>query len=260
MTDPVAASIYAKLTGYYPFAGTLADVHGDNTMTEEVSATYETGPHGQRVATGSHAVHTLGTAVPVTPTTGRFTIGGWFDYVVVPGATKPAFGFDFGAFAGTEAFKILIDPADGIILGTWGTGGVGYNVVDPSPASTYHPITARITDSIGQHATNDQVIRIKRPGDFAEGYYFIVGTWDEGDRTLYVNAVSVKTEPPPGSVNQPTMPWITLGRVYNTLEGTNVGCDNCFFCVDGVLTQDEVSWLYNGGAGRTYAELQAAAA
>lgn len=260
MSDPIAVSILSKLTGWYPFDGNLTDVHGSNTMTEVVSATYEVGPHGQRAAAGSHAVHTLATPVPITPTSGQFTIGGWFDYVVTPGDTQPAFGFDFGPFSNTEAFKILIDDADGIILGGWGTGGLGYNVVDPSPAATYHPVTFRVTDSALLTASSDQVIRVARSGGFAAGNYFIVGTWDAGNRTLYVNSVNVKTEPPPPTVNKDTMPWITLGRVYSTPTGTNVGCDECFFCTDAVLTQEEVTWLYNGGAGRSYADLTAAAA
>lgn len=260
MSDPIAVSILAKLTGWYPFDGSLADVHGSNTMTELAFATYEASPHGQRVAPGSHAVHTLSSAVPITPTSGQFTIGGWFDYVIEPGDTKPAFGFDFGAFSGTEAFKILIDPEDGIILGGWGTGGIGYNVVDPAPASTYHPITLRVSDSIGQTASSNQVIRVVRPGGFAEGNYFIVGTWDAGQRTLYVNSIAVATEPPPPTVNKSTMPWITLGRVYSVTDGTNVGADECFFCTNAVLTQAEVTWLYNAGAGRSYSDLTAAAA
>lgn len=260
MSDPIAVSILSKLTGWYPFDGSLEDAHGDNSMTESASATYEAGQHGQRAAAGSYGVHTLATPVPITATSGQFTIGGWFDYVVQPGDARPAFGFDFGAFSGTEAFKILIYDADGIILGTWGTGGLGYNVVDPSPASTYHPITVRVRDTIGQTADTDQVIRIGRSGTFAEGNYFIVGTWDAGQRTLYVNSINVATEPPPPTVNKSTMPWITLGRVYSSTEGTNVGCEECFFCTDAVLTQEEITWLYNNGAGRSYADLTAAAA
>lgn len=261
MTDAVlAASILAKLTGWYPFDNSLADVHGDNTMSEVVSVTYEAGPRGTQAAPGSHAVHTLDTAVPVTTTTGQFTIGGWFEWVSELGDAKPAFGFDFGPFAGTEAFKILVDHEFGLFLGTWGTGGIGYNVSDPAPASTYHPVTFRAFDSIGQHDDSPQVIRVERPGDFVEGFYFVVGTWDNGFRTLYIDSVNVKTEPPPGSVNQPTMPWITLGRVYNTPDGTNVGCNDCFFCTDAVLTQEEITYLYNQGAGKTYAQLQADAA
>lgn len=260
MSDPIATAILAKLTGWYPFDGNLNDAHGSNSLTESASATYEAGQHGQRVAAGSYAVHTLATPVPITPTSGQFTIGGWFDYVVQSGDTQPAFGFDFGPFPGTEAFKILIDNGAGIILGGWGTGGLGYNVVDPAPASTYHPVTVQVSDSAAQSASSDQTIRIVRSGAFAEGTYFVTGTWDAGVRTLYINGMAVASEPAPPSVNKTTMPWITLGRVYSATIGTNVGCDECFFCTGAAMTPQEIAWIYNGGAGRSYGDLVAAAA
>lgn len=261
MSDPIAVSILAKLTGWYPFDGNLNDAHGSNSITESTHATYTTGLKGQQVASGSYGVHTLAPAIPITPTTGALTMGGWFDYTGGGVDGTVAFGFDYGPHAGAEAFKITVNPVSGYLyLFTQGAGGMNYSVTDPMSGAISYPVTVRVEDSIGQHATSDQRIRISHGGTLVPGRYFVVGTWLNGVRTLYIDGHPVRTVGAPASLNRSSIEWITLGRVYSSTAGTNVGCDECFFSRDAAMTAAEVAWLYNGGAGRSHADVVAAAA
>lgn len=92
------------------------------------------------------------------------------------------------------------------------------------------------------------------------GRYFVVATWDLGNRTLYVDSVAVDTAPPPSAVKEATLGQIGIGRTGGSAALSLTAQDECFVCMDGVLTGDEVSWLYNSGSGRSYAEVVAAAA
>lgn len=261
MSNATAVSILAKLSGWYPFDGDLTDVHGSNTLSESVSAAgYNAGIKGQQVQSGSYAVHTLASPVAITPTTGSLTIGGWFNVGAIA-TTQPLFGFDFGPYTGTEAFKIVADqPSGQMYLHTWMSSVVASSVIDPLVGATSHPLTVRVLDSDGQAATSAQVIRIATGGVIAPGRYFVVGTWINGFRTLYIDGRAVQTATAPATLNKSSIQWITLGRVYSTPAGTNADCDECFFSVNAALTADEVAYLYNQGAAMSHADVVAAAA
>jgi hypothetical protein len=261
VSDPIAVSILAKLTSWYAFDGNANDSHGSNNITEATSITYEAGLHGQQAKKGSYGNHTLGSPIAISATSGLLTIGGWFEYTTAGGDNIPAFGFAWGPQSGNEAFKIIVNSSGYFYAGIWGADGYGYNINDPLSGAKNYPITVQVQDSIAQTATSNQLIRITSGGPMQPGRYFVVATWDHGNRALYVDGALVKTEPPPsGPFTRSSIQWVGIGRNYPVGTPTIVGCDECFFASNAVFTAEEVAWIFNGGAGRSYADVVAAAA
>jgi hypothetical protein len=262
VSDPIAVSILAKLTSWYSFDGNANDAHGSNPIDEVTSLSYEAGLKGQRLAAGCYGNATLASPIAISATSGHMTIGGWFYYNgTTPSANIPAFGLAWGPVSGNEAFKIIVNSDGYFYAGIWGASGQGYNIRDPLTGAKNYPITVQVQDSLAQTATSDQLIRITNGGPMQAGWYFVVATWDEGNRVLYMDGVAVATEPPPAlGWTRSSITWAGVGRSYGGNTPTTVACDECFFCDSAVLTAAEVAWLFNRGAGRSYADVVAAAA
>jgi hypothetical protein len=260
MSDPLAVSILAKLTSWYPFDGDALDAHGPNDIDEVVSIAYEPGLKGQQAAAGSYGNATLATPIAVTATSGQMTIGGWFEYDSAAGNNIPAFGFAWGPFVGNEAFKIIVESDGYFYSGIWGDAGInGYNAIDPLSGAVNYPITVEADDANGRTASSNQLIRIVSGGPMQPGRYFVVATWNNGVQTLYMDGHAVDVEPAPaGPFERTSITWAGIGRSYSSNLGTIVGCDECFFSDDSVMSAEEIFWLFNSGAGRSYAEVVAA--
>lgn len=260
MSDPIAVSILSKLTSWYTFDTTLADAHGSNDMVAGIVSGYSAGLKAQQINAGSRVSHTFSVPPAFSTNGGYFTIGGWFNYTA--GAIAiPEFGLFYPDMtAGAEAFAIVCSPGTGGFYAiTWEDAGVTNSVVaDPLVGAVNYPVRVSVEDSIGKTATSDQVIRIvSGSGVMEPGRYFVVATWAAGNRILYVDSINVDTNTPPANVKQATLGSIRVGR-------SNASCvtdqDECFFSLTSAFTQDEVTWLFNSGNGRSYAEVVAAAA
>lgn len=260
MSDPIAVSILAKLSGWYTFDNVLTDAHGSFNLTAGVVSGYSAGLKAQQINDGSRASHSFSSPPAFSATGGAFTIGGWFNYTA-GAADRPEFGFFYpSTVSGAEAFTIVCSPnGGGFYAITWMDAGVTNSVVaDPLAGAVNYPVTIQVTDSAGDTASSEQVVRIvSGSGVMEPGRYFVVATWDAGNRVLYVDSLNVDTNTPPAAVKQSTLGSVRVGGV-SALCVTDQ--DECFFSLTAAFTQEEVTWLFNGGNGRSYAEVVAAAA
>jgi hypothetical protein len=260
MSDPIAVSILAKLTSWYTFDNTGDDAHGafDLTMT---AATYSPGLQAQQVNKNSRGGHTYASPPAFGTTTGLFTIGGWFNYTT-SAANRAEFGFFYPSMvSGAEAFVIVVHPAGYFYVETWEDAGVtDSDVRDPLIGAINYPVTFQVEDSTAQTATSEQIVRIVSGVAMQPGRYFVVATWDAGNRALYMDSLLVDTNTPPAAVKQSTIGKVALGRDLGSAPACMTDVDEAFVCLNAVMTQEEITWIYNGGAGRSYADVVAAAA
>lgn len=261
MSDRTAASILSKLTSWYPFDGDATDAHGPNDLTLAVSPGYETAKVGQGLKKGARAKVALASPIDFGPTTGQISVGGWLHYSSAVPSVAP-FGLTGDPNSShNEAYYLFSNSTDGAFGAFgWKGDGTSFNVIDPSGRALSYPVAVKVRDASGKEAVSAQTIRV---GDASSqtlpGFYFVVATWNAGHMSLYVDGVLVATANPPASTQ---LSSITHIQVANALNATvsDAGLDECFICSEAVLTADEVSWLYNAGAGRSYTDLTMAAA
>lgn len=260
MSDPIAVSILAKLTSWYTYDNVTTDAHGSNDLTIS-GAAYSTGLKGQQLNRNKSGSHVFGAPPAFATDAGQYTIGGWFTYSV-GSVGQPEFGLFYPSMsAGAEAFVIVANPAGFFYCITWHDAGLSNSVVqDPVSGALNYPVTFQVADSAAQTATSEQVIRIASGGSMQPGRYFVVATWDVGNRALYIDSVLVATNTPPATVKQSSLGQIGVGRDSGSVANTLTDHDECFVCMDAVFTQEEIAWLYNLGAGRSYADVVAEAA
>lgn len=259
MSDPIATSILSKLTSWYPLDADLNDAHGSNHLATGVTnAGFSAGKLGNKLDAGSKAGVTIASPIAVTPTSGSFTVGGWLYYQgSVPLHADFGLSRDYGAV--NEVFTVYSVTGAISAFGWLSGGDSAYSVGGLSPTGLSYPITVQAQDSIGQTATSDQIITIVDPATpLATGWYFAVMTWENGNRVAYVDSKVTDTQPPPASLNATSITRFQIGNQYNDHLSV-AGLDSIFFCDGDALTHAEVTWLYNLGAGRSYADIQAAA-
>lgn len=261
MSDPIAVSILAKLTSWFPFDGNLFDAHGGNDLNIGTSVSgYSAGKVGSMLDENSRAATQLLTPIPISVSSARLTIGGWLYYNgSIP--SRADFGFSAHFDQHNEVFTLESTLQTIKVTGfrtntdgdAWKVGGLG-----GTPLS--YPVRFAVDDSIGQTATSDQIITvIDAANPLQEGWYFVVATWDEGDVAIYVDTVLTESAWPPASIAWSEIDYFQVGNQY--LGANSVaGLDEIFFCDGACLTQDEIDWLYNVGSGRSYAAVVAAAA
>lgn len=263
MSDATAVSILGKITSWYSMDSDLSDSHGSNTLDGGVTdAGHVVGKVGNALEVGSKGYKTIGSPVAVTPTTGSFTVGGWFHYSAPAAADVVEFGLTFneGTTSQNEFLFIANSTSGAWRAFGWESPTVGYTVQDPDPMSTSYPITVRVDDAGALFDTSDQIIRIDTAtagGD--PGWYFVVATWDAGNMVLYVDGRSVASRGPPAALNDTSVKTIQVGQQLSSVL-TSAKHDELFVSLTGALAEAEVRWLYNQGAGRSYAQLVAAAA
>jgi hypothetical protein len=256
VSDPIAVSILSKLTSWYTFDSTLEDAHGTNDLIAFSGVSYSAGLKSDQLDSASSADCDLSPAVAALPNAGQYTVGGWFNFVAGV-ADRPEFGLAYDSAEGEEAFTIVVSTDGGFYLQTFIAPLTDDPVVDPLAGAINYPVRVSVDDSLGQTAYSDQVIRVATGGTLVPGRYFVVGTWNLGARTLYVDSLAVATAAAPATLKDTQFRKIRVGRDAS-LSVTDM--DECFVCLSSYLTAAEVAWLYNSGSGRSYAEVVAAAA
>ncbi|WP_019399103.1 LamG-like jellyroll fold domain-containing protein [Pseudoxanthomonas sp. GW2] len=224
--DPGLAS---KVVAWYEFDGDLlnsknpANAAGlPRAMTVASGGGYTTGKHGQALQS-ARAQYSIGSTLAEL---GGFEASGgamwsWFK----PTSSSPRV---LAAIARAQ-------PAGETMWLDWVDGGIGGAYRDSAGEVQ---VTARISAPVNV-------------------WSFAGVSYDRATRvlSLFVNG-EVRTLTKASNGTQAIVErFITLGSVYS---GTQAGAEADGFAIaGGPLTTAEMSWLYNGGAGRTYADLAA---
>lgn len=256
----IGSDIDDKITSWFKFDGDLTDAKGVNDLdTGIVVAGYSTGLQGQQLDIGSRAYCTLASPLAINLTDSNFFLGGWMDFA--GGATlQYLMGFTFDTSTSTcEAYYFGVDGTGHVQCAGWpdSSGIAPYLVRDPAVRQVAYPITVRCEDSEGHSATSDQIILIGDGTSNPPGRYFFVAQWANGVMSLYNGARLVATAAAPATVKAATAPYFQVGILGAVTGLTVANLDECFFGQSANLTQAQIEWLYNGGAGRTYADLSA---
>lgn len=189
----------------------------DNALTDRYgvnnlsgTVTYSAGLIAQKAVKSTRATKTSAVNMPPMTGGGRITVGAW---VWIKGTG----GEDVEARTTTnQAYRLAVRNGN---QAHWVVGDLTSSVT--------------ISSSVGAVGVNS--------------WAFLVGTADSvtGDITLYVNGSPVAT----GTATDFKQPTVIsfgreIGNVFNALDN-----DASFIC-DGLLTDAEVAYLYNSGAGR----------
>lgn len=208
-----AETIARKLVSWWNFDGDGLDSIGDNHLTG--TATYAAGHISQAATKTSRLVNNAATLPDPTTWAKGLSMGGWF-YVINTGGED----FELRAASGStgEAYRIAFRNGNQV---HFVVGGVA-------------PNNYTVSSSVGAVATGN--------------WYFVVAMVDgAGAMSLYIGDTLIATGTAlAGGLRRPTR--VSFGReigpVFNALRN-----DSAFVC-DDVLTPEEISYLYNSGAGR----------
>lgn len=255
MTDEniLRASIKGKVVSWYPLDGNLNDVAGGNNLNIGVSsAGYAAGKHGQMLLKNSRAAGLLANPFPLT-TNNALSLGGWIYYDGTPSALN-LFGLSFDFNAKNTGFSMAITTDGAVHPGSYpNTSDDQYFVEAPALTVRSYPVTVRVTDSAGNKATSEQVIRV---GGFppTSGFYFVVTRFVGQTLDVFVDGVFAGSSAPPMPTPRGNpLSYFQIGQQFGNVN-TNCGLDELFFC-QAALTDEEIAWLYNDGDGRSYFEL-----
>lgn len=156
------------------------------------------------------------------------------------------------------------------------TGIEGFHTSGCSLFFWFHPTntTARVIASLGRNMSGGEILSIDHvDGAFGAGYrdsagasgpsriaaalnswHFVVASWDPsvGAIRLWMDGITSTGTKSAGSALTPQ--YFEAGSRYS--YGWPLGglMDEAGFVV-GALSNDEIAWLYNGGAGRAYSDL-----
>jgi len=247
------ATILANLTSWWEFDGDTLDAHGTNDIAANLTvAGYEAGLTGQQLSQGSRGTVALAASIPITTSTGQISWAGWVSY---DGASGGAYigGLARHLGASTQEVLTLINQSGHFTLFGWKDNGANTYQADSGLRTLPYPVTVQVHDSIGQSATSDQIIRIAGT-DLQAGTYFITCTYNNGSMKLYVNAELLATTVVDAIYNSPIYYWQIGAVSYGT---TDCGWEDALLMDAHVLSQTEIDWLYNAGAGRSYADVVA---
>lgn len=258
MSDPIAVSILSKLTSYWSCNGDLVDAHGGNDIGSGLSGvSYEAGQSGQRLVAEARGYCTLAAPIAVgadLTVGGRFTFGGASS---VSGCICLSDGF----VSHNEVISINVNAANSQWgASSWANTSSNYSALSDAVSVDY-PVTIRVTDAASQTAESVQTIRIDTPGGITAGLtYDVYGVWEGEYLHVYVNGVLAGSSTPPRPAPNKTQSlYFQIGNQY--LSANNpCASEELLLCSTSALTAGEVAWLYNAGAGRTYAGIVAATA
>ncbi|MGE7136033.1 hypothetical protein ACQKIE_00170 [Luteibacter sp. NPDC031894] len=255
MTDEniLRASIRGKVVSWYPLDGNLNDVAGGNDLDIGLGvAGFAPGKQGQMLLKNSRAAGLLTNPFPLT-TSNALSIGGWVYYDGTPSALN-LFGISFDFSSKNTAFAMAITTGGDVHPGSYpNSDDEQYFVEAPALTVRQCPVTVRVTDSAGNKATSEQVLRI---GGYAptNGFYFVVARFIGETIDVFVDGLLAGTSTPP--MPDPRTDLISYFQIGQQFGGVNTNCglDELFFC-QAPLTEEEILWLYNDGNGRSYVEL-----
>ncbi len=258
MSNPHAVAILANLTSWWPFDGSMSDVHGPNTFTTDLTnIAYSAGLSGQQLSPNARGYATLAAPVPIGTGSGAITIGAWYDYPVTPAAVA-TIGLHNGLGSSSEVFATGVDPSGRIGVTGYATDSTTYGVLDSGPPRIPYPITVQAQDSLGQIATSDQVIYVDVPSGLS-GRFFMVSTYDAGVSKLYLSSELRGSDVPPAAVYHATADLMMIGR-SGSPTNSSLGLEDAFLLAGYAMSQAEIAYLWDLGAGKTYAQLTADAA
>jgi hypothetical protein len=203
-------------------SGQRDDSHSSNNLADNNSVLYTAGKIGNASRFVSANSEFLSLTDNPNISTGNidFSFGGWFRFTAIPGSSKD---FYFKG-AGSSALTEYIMRKDSSQIITFFVGGVSYSSVT---ASSHGAISNNTWYFLYcQHAATPAQISIS----------INAGTLDTNGST------------PPSDTTNP----MYFGR-GNTLY-SDIDLDEWFF-YKRLLTQPEITWLYNSGAGRTYEDV-----
>lgn len=264
MSDPNAVSVLAKLKSWYPLTGDMLDAHGPNDLVIGVSASYEAGGKvgGTRLAAGSRGACLIADTIAYSATTGKFFTGGWIYYT---GAAPANAEFELALNTGDPWHESLAIDSSGasntFSAFNWtSTTPVANVAYDPNVSGLAYNFTAEVTDSLGTTAScADQIIIRDAGNPYAEGWYFVIGQWDEGIMTIYVHGKLVDTAAQATTVFGTLITCFQIGDQWSARNSQ--GAQSQIFYGDGaILTQADIDYLYNDGDGKSHANVVADAA
>lgn len=254
MTDEsiLRASIKGKVVSWYPLDGNLNDVAGGNDLSVGLSvAGYASGKQGQMLLKNSLAAVLLENPFPLT-TNNAISIGGWIYYDGTADA-RNLFGLTFDLAALNSAFGVGVNAAGDVRVNGYPDGAALYGAQVPGFTVRQFPITVRVTDSVGNKATSDQVISVDGFTP-TNGFYFVVARYVGQTIEIFTQGkFSGASTPPMPAPRSDLIKYFQLGQQFGSTP-TNCGLDEVFFC-QAALTDEEILWLYNDGDGRSYFEL-----
>lgn len=222
-TNPGTSNLVSWWTLDENSTGTRNDAHGSNHLTDNNTVTFS---NGLKIFsahfTAANTEYLSGSNVTIS---GSFTVGGW----------------------------VNIDSKTAIrgFLSQWDTGSNNRRWM-----LRYLSSTDRLSFVISSDGANNGGTQYAVSNDFSpsiNSWYFVVGKFEANQVTLFVNG-NVYTAAASASMHNGSA-ILTIG------SGTSAGV----FPMDGrideaflytrALSNDEISWLYNGGAGRSYCEV-----
>lgn len=232
----VKNNIWNNLVSWWSFdetSGTRLDLHSTNHLTDSSSVGYATGLNGNgaNFVSSSSDYLQCASATGIPSASDGFSFVCWFKNTTYPDAGTIDTVFKVGSLSsGSEYSYALVIPVltkrPAALIGATGSGG------------TYSD-------------TNGTVIN-ENQWYFAHAYYDPTSTtigFGLNDETPALKNYSTAA-----TANSP----ITVGRGSSSAhpggEFVDAVVDNIAI-FNGVLSNDERAWLYNGGLGRTYDEL-----
>lgn len=258
MSDPIAASIVAKVDHWWPLDGNLNDAAGDCDLTIGTNvAGYAAGKKGQMLLKGSRGAGSLLNPFQLT-TDNAMTIGGWVYYDGTPAALN-LFGLSFDFNGQNTAFSLSVTITGAVHAGCFPTGSSDQYLVEvPGFTVKSYPVTVRVVDTKGNSRSSAQTILIGG-SDIESGFYFLTARFIGDVIEVYLAGTFVGATTPPMPTPRTTpITYFQIGQQFGNTN-TNCGLDELFFA-RALLTPEEIAYLYNGGVGRSYAELKALAA
>lgn len=254
--DPIAVSLWAKLVAWWeyeditvstPNGNTIFDSHigGHNFSTPDTVRTAFADTTNEKI--GNVSLKRVGNVlhkifIPRSNTTfdfgdTSFSIAGWFRV-----DADTSFGFLVGRFySATGERSYVLDArlaSAGVHNAQWTVSGNGTSSTNVSISSAFGS-SAEWAFLVAQHDAVADQIRLSKNAGTETSASFSGGVYASSPANFALG-MQVK--------NNTTGNTDFYGN--NSYDGTAVFSD--------VLTADERSWLYNSGAGRTYAELKTA--
>lgn len=183
------------------------------------------------------------------------------------GKVGNAITFDGSTDAFISANNILNGTIDAypFSIGTWvktstAAQGVAASFVASNKDNSYAFQSVEATGAIRSSIRNTSTLSLITTGTgFGDGsWYFVVGVYVSAtERYLYVDAVEEQ-----GSASETSATFDTdwdefgIGRLDDSTPGAyfNGEIDEVFI-FGKALSADEITWLHNGGSGRTYSDL-----
>lgn len=219
------AGIHAKLRAYWKFDSDMLDSIGSYDITGGGTVTHPAGVVSSGMSNSGLA---LSSGSPPVLSTPSCSIGGWIKPRSESTPTTLLMGARNGSGGWNEAFGIVYDAgAFRALARTAQSAGAEYHAIGPFPAGGHAYASSR--------------------------YWHVVARVMNGSLSLLLDGVRVAQTAIPGPPFSGSQ--FFFGYQWAGIYGHSY--DECF--ASEALTDAEVEWLCNGGAGRSLSEIQSAA-